>query len=151
MTSPAREVIAANLAALNLSADAQAYLIALWDLIQGLDDWVDETPIEKAEQDRTIWLATVGMHSSPFFAQHAAWLLPLVANCVLRWQAANQIESSHEKAQYAKSYMWRAGYYDIVLQVVLLTHGQETAARLASTVMKMYGETFEDYVREFDA
>jgi hypothetical protein len=45
--------------------------------------------------------------------------------------------------------VWRAAYYDVVLLVVLLCHGQAEALRLAPAVMLMYGEPFAAYREEF--
>jgi hypothetical protein len=45
--------------------------------------------------------------------------------------------------------MWRAGYYDIILTVVQLCHGQEVAKESAHLIMRMYGEKYEDYLEEF--
>ena len=45
--------------------------------------------------------------------------------------------------------MWRAAYYDLILEVVYLVHGYKDAALASDYVAKMYGETFEDYVKEF--
>jgi hypothetical protein len=45
--------------------------------------------------------------------------------------------------------MWRAAYYDLILEVVRLVHGFEAAANASDFVARLYGETFEDYVKEF--
>jgi hypothetical protein len=49
----------------------------------------------------------------------------------------------------ARSYVWRAGYYDLILIVVQLCHGVDVATKLAPIVMQMYGETLADYLKEF--
>lgn len=143
-----RDTLAGHLRSLSLPDDAVTYLIAVWDLFQGLDDWVDGDPVPREDQNRVIWLATLGL--GPFQAQHYAALQPVMANAVLKWQASDWIERNHEREQYPKAYMWRASYYDLVLQVVLLVHGVEAATRLAPVVMSMYGETLDDYLKECD-
>ena len=45
--------------------------------------------------------------------------------------------------------MWRAGYYDLVLMAVSLVHGAGFATLHGHHVMALYGETFEDYMKEF--
>jgi hypothetical protein len=97
-----------------------------------------------------IWHSTVGLSLNPFFAQHAAWLQPVMANAVLKWQASDCIERNGEREHFPKAYVWRASYYDLVLQVVLIVHGFETATKLAPGVMRMYGERLDDYLKEFD-
>ena len=144
-----RQLLAAHLEkGLALPPDAVLWLLAVWDVFQGLDDWVDGTPVERSEQDREIWQVTVGMSANPFFVQYAGWLQPVVANAVLKWQAADFVERGGEREQLPKAYMWRAGYYDIVLQAVLMAHGNEAAVGLAPEVMRMYGETLDGYLKE---
>lgn len=134
---------------LNLPDDAAAFLLSVWNLIQGLDDWVDGTHTERGEQDKTIWAATVGLSSNAFYQQHLFWLQPIIANATLKWQAADHVERHRQFEHFPKAYMWRAGYYDLFLQVVLLVHGPEEATRLAPTVMALYAETYPDYLKEF--
>jgi hypothetical protein len=66
---------------------------------------------------------------------------------ILKWQASDQAERAG-KAD-AKSFVWRAGYYDVVLMTVALCHGTQRATEAASQVMELYGETLEDYIKEF--
>jgi hypothetical protein len=47
------------------------------------------------------------------------------------------------------SYAWRASYYDVVLHVIGLVHGRHVAMQSAHLVMKMYGESIDDYMKEF--
>lgn len=131
---------------LELTPPAVAYLCALFDTIQGLDDWFDgdDTP----DKAGTIWNAVGGLQLQPFFMQHAALLLPLQVNAYLKWMGANHTE--REGGNLPLAYAWRAGFYDIVLQCVLLVHGIERATQLAPEVMAIYGESFEDYAKEFE-
>ena len=70
-----------------------------------------------------------------------------MSNLVLRWIGANKLEENKEELH--KAYMWRAAYYDLILEVVRLVHGFEEAAKVSDYIAKLYGESFEDYVREF--
>jgi hypothetical protein len=85
--------------------------------------------------------------NNTFFQYHSKELLPIVSNLVLRWIGANRLEDNREDLH--KAYMWRAAYYDLILEVVRLVHGFEAAANASDFVAKLYGETFEDYVKEF--
>jgi hypothetical protein len=87
------------------------------------------------------------MPSNPFFQKYASHLLPIMSSLVLKWIAANKLEDNKEELN--KAYMWRAAYYDLVLEVVRLVHGYKEAAVVSDYVAKMYGESFEDYVKEF--
>jgi hypothetical protein len=49
----------------------------------------------------------------------------------------------------AQSYVWRAGYYELVLAAVRLCHGPVAAASVAHKVLGLYGEKLDDYLSEF--
>lgn len=132
---------------LNLPLVAQEWLIDFWDVIQGLDDWRDNDTVDPEEKEKVIYQVMVNMPSNPFFQQYASHLLPIMSNLVLKWIAANKLEDNKEELN--KAYMWRAAYYDLILEVVRLVHGYATAAMVSDYVAKMYGESFEDYVKEF--
>jgi hypothetical protein len=74
-------------------------------------------------------------------------LSSIVGLNILKWQASDTVERSGNAD--AKSYVWRAGYYDIVLAVVQLCHGPVFAAQNAHIVLGLYGETYDDYMKEF--
>jgi hypothetical protein len=132
---------------LKLPLHAQEWLLNFWDVIQGLDDWRDNDAVDATEKELVIYKVMVAMPSNPFFQQHANHLLPIVSNLVLKWIAANKLEDNKEDLH--KAYMWRAAYYDLILEVVRLVHGYVEASIVSDYVAKMYGETFEDYVKEF--
>jgi hypothetical protein len=132
---------------LELPVDAQLWLTDFWDVIQGLDDWRDNDPVDPTEKEKVIYQVMVAMPMNPFFQRHANHLLPIMSNLVLKWIAANRLEDNKE--ELSKAYMWRAAYYDLVLEVVRLVHGYVDAANVSDYVAKMYGESFEDYVKEF--
>jgi len=90
----------------------------------------------------------VGMNQNTFWIANSHSLAPIVATVILKWQASDQAERAGQAD--AKSFVWRAGYYDVVLMVVALCHGTKQATDKAQQVMELYGETFEDYMKEFD-
>jgi hypothetical protein len=132
---------------LKLPLNAQLWLTDFWDVIQGLDDWRDNDTVDSTEKEKVIYQVMVALPSNSFFQQHANHLLPIVSNLVLKWIGANRLEDNKE--EFHKAYMWRAAYYDLVLEVVRLVHGYVEASIASEYVAKMYGETFEDYVKEF--
>lgn len=137
----------AHLVALGLHENAIAWLLDLWEAIQTFDDFVDEVDVEREQTYRLIWNALIGMPSNPFFLANAQVLLPVMANSYLKWRAAESAEQRREVDE--KSFMWRASFYDVVLQCVLLVHGSDKAAELSPAVMALYGERLEDYKKEF--
>jgi len=132
---------------LALPPAATRWLLDLWQVIQFLDDVVDNDPISKSHVQHCIFLAIAGLPSNPFFRTYSSDLLPLLANAVLKWKASDDAELVGESD--AKSFVWRASYYDVVMGAVLICHGPEAASNAAKYVMQMYGESFDDYLKEF--
>jgi hypothetical protein len=141
------DILKASFDTLGFPADAQAWLLDVWRAVQVFDDVADGDEIARADLDSTIWASLVGLQINPFHVRHGASLVPVLALQILKWQGADTAEKQGEAD--ARSYMWRAGYYDLVLMVACLVHGPEKAAALAPVVMRMYGETLDDYLKEF--
>ena len=130
-----------------LPAPCVEWLLDVWHAIQTLDDYADGDPVTREQLDGLIWRVLVQMPGNPWFAQHAGQLLPAMATMVLKWQASDRAERAGQAD--ARSFVWRAGYYDLVLMAVLLTHGADAAAKVSHLVMQLYGESFADYLSEF--
>ena len=143
----AGQSLAVHFQNLGLPPDAAGWLLDIWQLIQAWDDVADEDGIERDRLDRAIWASLVTMPANPFYLANAVTLQAGLALLVLKWQASDDAERAG-KAD-ARSFMWRAGYYDLVLLVVLLTKGHATAMKDAMTVMHLYGETLHEYLKEF--
>lgn len=133
--------------ALDLPPEAANWLLDVWQLTQTLDDMADGDPVGRDDLNATIWAALITMPANPFYLANATALQSALASLVLKWQASDDAERQG-KAD-ARSYMWRAGYYDLILLVVLLTKGHATAMKDAITVMHLYGETLHEYLKEF--
>lgn len=133
--------------ALELPDVASAWLMDVWQMIQTLDDMADGDAVDRPALDNTIWASLVTMPANPFYLANAAALQAGLALLVLKWQASDDAERAGQAD--ARSYVWRAGYYDLVLLVVLLTKGHATAMKNAKTVMHLYGETLHEYLKEF--
>lgn len=132
---------------LELPPHARAWLLDLWDAIQVFDDVVDGDPVTGDDMRRAVWSCLVQMPSNPFFAANSASLLPVMATAFLKWAASDEAERAG-KAD-AKSFMWRASYYDVVLAVVMLCHKYDAALAKSGAVMALYGEKYTDYCAEF--
>ena len=139
--------LAEHFQTLDLPPEAAGWLLDVWQLIQAWDDVADGDAIERDRLDRAIWASLVTMPANPFYLSHAASLQAGLASLVLKWQASDDAERAGEAD--ARSFVWRAGYYDLVLLVVLLTKGHAGAMKQAKTVMHLYGETLHEYLKEF--
>ena len=133
---------------LALPAPAIDWLLMLFEAIQVFDDVADGDPVEREDLNAVIWNTLVGMNQNVFWIANSHSLAPVVATMILKWQASDQAERAGQAD--AKSFVWRAGYYDVVLMTVALCHGTQQATEKAQQVMELYGETFEDYMKEFD-
>lgn len=130
-----------------LSPDAQRYLHDFYHVLQAWDDFVDGDEMPRGEKDKAIYASLVGIPSNPFFVNNSSILLPMQASVVMKWKASDTIERTIGNMHMA--YAWRAGFFDLVLQVFLIEFGSARTMELAHLVAGMYGERFEDYVKEF--
>ncbi len=130
---------------LALPPDAVNWLCELWNAIQVLDDVADGDTIERADLDRAIYALFVAMPANPFYGQHQVPLLTGLIQMIMKWQASDV----HERAGCAdeRSYMWRAGYYDVVCLVTALVHGPDIEK--AWQALALYGEACAEYMKEF--
>lgn len=134
--------------ALQLPDDAVALLVMLYNVAQTFDDYADGDDVTRQELDALIWNSLVGIPQNRFYQLNQISLLPLIATTVLKWQGSDRAE---RKGQVdAKTFGWRAGYFDIVLFVFNLVHGPNNAIHSADVIMNLYGESFEDYAKEFE-
>lgn len=139
--------LAVHFANLQLPPDAARWLLDVWNAIQVLDDVADGDSVDRGALDRAIYDLLVGMPSNRFFAVHAGTLLPALGLMVLKWKASDMAERAGRAD--ARSFVWRAGYYDVVLAAVAAAHGPEVAMTVADKVMELYGETLHEYLKEF--
>jgi hypothetical protein len=143
-----RETLESHLVnTLSLPEQAVEWLLMVWDMIQLFDDVADSDPVERADLDRVIWFTFVGLRQNSFDIAFSSHLLPVLSTMILKWQASDDAER-HGYAD-EKSFVWRAGYYDLILLAVSLVHGQDVAIKNAHVVMGMYGESYQDYLEEF--
>jgi hypothetical protein len=130
---------------LALPAPAVDWLMHLWEATQFLDDVRDGDV--GSDVDANIWRLLVTLPAHPFYKHNVDALEPAIAVAVLKWSAANNAEETGQAD--ARSFVWRAGFYDIVVLAVALCHGGDVARQLAPTAMSLYGESFSDYLEEF--
>lgn len=131
---------------LDLPEDAIEWLCDLWNAIQVFDDVVDGDEVDRADVDRAIWSLLAGMPSNTFYQKHQSWLIPALAMQTMKWMASDLAE--RDGCADERSYMWRAGYYDVVCLVVGLVHGPSSDRSWKA--LGLYGETCSEYMKEFD-
>jgi len=126
---------------MNLPPDAMRFLLVVYEAWQVFDDFADGDAVA------TLWNVFVGLPSNPFFQAHSAALVPAMGTGILKWIASDAVERAGEADEV--SFVWRASFYDLVVLVAQLALGPAEAMRLAPSIMKLYGEKFADYRKEF--
>lgn len=130
-----------------LPDEAREWLMALWNVVQVFDDMADGDFPDRDRLDVAIYDAIVAMPNNGFFVRNRSILLPLLSVAILKWKASDTAERAGSPT--AVSFVWRAGFYDIVLAVVQIVHGFENAMQIAPSVMALYGEKLPEYLAEF--
>jgi hypothetical protein len=133
---------------LGITGAAHDFLLMIWQSIQLFDDIADGDKVDRSDLDSVIWTSLVGMHQNPFFFNHSARLIPVMECCILKWQASDIAERKGEHT--STSFVWRASYYDLVLMVARIVHGEAKAKEISADIMHIYGESAGDYIKEFD-
>ena len=136
-----------HLTTIGIVGHAQAWLLSIYSAIQVFDDVADGDTVSRPALDRVIWDVLVSMPINPFYREHAHSLAPIVGQCVLKWQTSDAMERDGKASPV--SFVWRAGFYDLVLSVASIVHGQGAAIALGPVIACMYGETLETYLEEF--
>ena len=130
-----------------LPPEAVDWLCGMYDVAQFFDDVADGDKFTRKEFDSALWASLIGLNTNPFYTQHAQALAPSVALFVLKWQASDKEERMGNANPV--TFVWRAGYFDLVLMAVLLCKGHEYATENAHLVSRLYSENLEDYMEEF--
>lgn len=138
-------VIRQNLTSMEFPPDAVDWLCDLWRVIQAFDDLADRAAPPLADIYAAGYAALIKMPGNSFFMARAGQLLPVMALQFVKWQVADQAERNGLADE--RSFVWRAGFYDLVMMVAILCFGPDRAAMMP--ILQMYGETFADYRKEF--
>jgi len=133
------DYLKAHFDSLGLPPEAQEYLLDLWHVIQMLDDAHDGDA--GCNAGAAAWAIFARMPMNQFYRNTMATLQPVLVMQLIKWEAANKAEADGLADE--KSYMWRAGYYEVVAMACHLC-GLDAKAALG-----LYGETFSQYREEF--
>lgn len=133
--------LSAHFETLGLPDAAKAWLLDLWNVIQVLDDAYDGDKADRDAVSGAVKSIFLTMPLNDFYRQYSGVLQAVSWLQVMKWQAANDAEAAGVVNE--KTYVWRAGYYDVVLMVCHLC-GIEGAGQFC---MEIYGESFAEYKR----
>lgn len=141
-TAALQEQLEAN----GLPPGAVAFLLRVWRVTQFFDDIEDGDLPEGDAFQAAVMDCLVGLPTDPFYAAHAPALSPVIALSIAKWRAANVVEALGQADE--RSFVWRAGFYDLVLLCGMIT-GAIPRDTDAARLLSIYGETFKEYSREF--
>lgn len=116
----------------------------IWNVIQAWDDLHDGDQNKQAAAAMRI--ANIDIPMNPLYQ---AFATPLqMQQMYLKWCASNAFEEAKLRDQLPKSYMLRAEYYQLIVNMICLLEGVEIAALKAPDVWVCYGESYQDYENE---
>lgn len=123
--------------------------IKLFGIAQVWDDIIDGDEYSVQSVNRAFVAALVEIPTNQIY--QAMPELPYhIYNVFLRWRDATNIENSaHDDNDLHKCYMLRAGLYDIFALIAAKLYGDDYAEKVGPSIRRFYGETFQDYSKEF--
>lgn len=113
----------------------------LVEIAHAWDDIVDGDDIAETDVNRIFRYLIFDIPKSPIY-QAIPSLPDHLLNVFLRWRDANKLERM-EPPEVEKSYMLRAGIYDIFQLIAYHMYGDEWAEEIGPKVRLLYGETIE--------
>lgn len=143
------KIIYENLEFLLGDKNAVEFCINLWQISQLFDDIYDEGGISKEECIDLIFRTMTILPQNKFYNAYRLELQPLINSMFIQWISANKIEENKDETMLEKSYMLRAFIFQIFHYCAMLLKGSEFALSESIDFQKCYGETFEDYKKEF--
>ena len=128
------------------NADALDFSRLLWEAMQSWDDLEDEG---RTDHNPLISWLTFGKEYHPYFMQYGHILRPVMLGVYLQWRASNVLDRG-DRLDVAKSYMLRAGIYNLYHVMAWIEGGDEWAAEVGPEIYRAYGETPEEIWQEFN-
>lgn len=134
-----QELYSGNQDAINLS-------LMLLDVAHAWDDLVDGDEVEDIDKIFRYLIYDIPMN--PVYR-----IIPGInchlLNIFLRWRDATTMESKEDR-DLEKTYMLRAGIYDMFSIIVYHLFGDERAKEIGPKIRALYGETLQGLKEEFD-
>lgn len=136
------EIFKGNRAAVDLFWSF-SYIANLWD------DLIDKDhPAEDERINRAFYLALVGLPTNPFYVEHAAVLVPLIENIILKWQDATALENGSDEHGWHLAYGLRAGLLELIGVMARLIGGYEWATFMGPKIRLLNEERLSDFLDE---
>jgi len=128
--------------------DAIALSFMLLEVAHVWDDLIDEDEVSKENIDKVFKYLIYDIPMNPIYKMIPGINSHLL-NIFLRWRDATAMESK-ENPDLEKTYMLRAGIYDIFSIITYYLLGDEKAKEMGPKIRALYGETLEGLKEEFN-
>jgi len=123
--------------------------VTLFEISQAWDDLVDGDAISPDEINRCFLNCLVIIPLNPVAAMMPE-LPHHIYNVFLRWRDATWLENNEPTDDNLnKSYMLRAGLYDVFVLIAAKLFGDQYASTIGPSVRKFYGEQLKEFKKEF--
>ena len=129
--------------------EAEGLSFKLLDMAHALDDLIDrDKEISNADIYKLFSGALFQLPATPLY--NNCGIYHHLLNTYLRWRDANTIEADNNRTEddLTKTYMLRAGIYDIFVVIAYYLYGEDWAAKVGPIVRRFYGETLGEYISE---
>lgn len=119
------------------------------------DDLIDkDVEREDAAINSAFWMAMVEIPSNPFYQRHIHTLQPIIANAIMEWHAANELQSSDlpdmEHHRHI-AYTLRLSILSVITTCARIVGGYEWALNVTPEI-RLYGqrETLNEYIEDLN-
>lgn len=131
--------------------EALLFLRAMGRLLHWFDDLIDkDRQVTDAETYEALWTALIELPQNTFYAEHQSVLQPIVANSIVNWRVATNIERNRaaETGDLVIAYVTRSSYIDLATMCALLIGGAEWAVVCGYGLRKWaHSESFDQYLK----
>lgn len=113
------------------------------------DDLIDGDAVERDDIDRVFRYLIYDIPTNPVY-RAIPGMPDHLLNVYLSWRDATAMESE-DKPDLEKTYMLRAGIYDIFSLISYHLCGDEWSRNIGPKIRRLYGETLDSLKEEFNA
>lgn len=98
-------------------------------LSHAYDDLIDrDKPVPVESIHALFWKVMVALPDNPFWREHQAQLVPVIATSILNWRAANEIERDGVEEELRVAHAIRYSIADVLLLAMAIAGGPAHAA-----------------------
>ncbi len=122
------------------------YIFHLWDDLHDGDKFRTVPDVDIGFEAALIYIT-----NNPFYLEHIHELQPLIANTILQWHIANNLEISQNQHEQEMAWMNRAAVVqNLFLHCAYLTGGWDWAKKVGPDIQKLYQEKLQDFLNEMN-